>query len=283
MPRRTVLVTGGNTGIGLETAAALAAKGFRVVLTARDPAKGRYAVEEIRRRHTDADVAAMELDLAGLADVRSFAACFLERFPQLDVLVNNAGVWLDRRSVTADGFETMFQVNHLGPFLLTNLLLERLKGSAPARIVNVASEAHRFSRLDFDDLQSERGFRGMRAYLRTKLCNILFTRELARRLLGTGVTANSLHPGTVRPSRTRMARDGDTHGLFAVGVRISAPFCLSPAKGAETTVYLASSPDVEDHTGEYWVRQHLGRPSRAALDDDAARRLWDMSAQLVRL
>jgi NAD(P)-dependent dehydrogenase (short-subunit alcohol dehydrogenase family) len=213
MQGRTVLVTGSNTGIGFETAAALPAKGARVVLTARDPAKGKWAVEEIRRRHPDADVAAMELDLSCLADVGSFASGFLERFLQLHVLVNNAGVALDRRSVTADGFETMFQVNHLGSFLLTNLLLDRLKGSAPARIVNVASEAHRFSRLDFDDLQSERGFRGMRAYLRTKLCNILFTRELARRLLGTGVTARSLHPGS-RPVRTRIARDGDTHGLF---------------------------------------------------------------------
>lgn len=282
MRGRTVLVTGANSGIGLETAAGLAAKGFRVVLTARDPAKGKSAVEEILGRHPDADVTAMELDLSRLADVRSFAACFLERFPQLHVLVNNAGVALDRRATTVDGFETMFQVNHLGPFLLTNLLLERLKGSAPARILNVASEAHRVVRLDFDDLQSERGFRGMRAYLRTKLCNILFTRELARRLLGTGVTANSLHPGSW-PVRTRMARDGDTHGLFAIGARISAPFLLSPAKGARTTIYLASSPDVEDRTGEYWVRRRPRRPSRAALDDDAARRLWDVSAQLVGL
>jgi NAD(P)-dependent dehydrogenase (short-subunit alcohol dehydrogenase family) len=280
MQGRTVLVTGANSGIGLETAAALAAMGARVVLTARDPAKGKWAVEEIRRRHPDADVAAMKLDLSRLADVRSFASGFLERFPQLHVLVNNAGVWLDRRSTTADGFETMFQVNHLGPFLLTNLLLERLKDSAPARIVTVASEAHRAVSLDFDDLQGERGYRWIRLYLRTKLSNILFTRELARRLLGTGVTANSLHPGG-RPVRTRMARDGDTRGLFPIGARISAPFMLSPAKGAKTTVYLASSPDVEDRTGEYWVRRRPRRPSRAALDDDAARRLWDVSAQLV--
>jgi NAD(P)-dependent dehydrogenase (short-subunit alcohol dehydrogenase family) len=280
MQGRTVLVTGANSGIGLETAAALAAMGAGVVLTARDPMKGKWAAEEIRRRHPDADVAAMELDLSRLADVRSFAADFLERFPQLHVLVNNAGVWLDRRSTTADGFETMFQVNHLGPFLLTYLLLDRLKGSAPARVVNVASEAHRAVRLDFDDLQGERGYRWIRLYLRTQLCKILVTRELARRLLGTGVTANSLHPGG-RPVRTRMARDGDTHGLFPIGARISAPFMLSPAKGAETSVYLASSPDVEDRTGEYWVRRRPRRPSRAALDDDAARRLWDVSAQLV--
>jgi NAD(P)-dependent dehydrogenase (short-subunit alcohol dehydrogenase family) len=282
MQERTVLVTGANTGIGFETAAGLVRMGAEVVITSRDTAKGAAAVEEIKRRHSDANVTAMHLDLARLDDVRRFAREFEERFPRLHVLVNNAGVALDRRSVTADGFETMFQVNHLGPFLLTNLLLERLKGSAPARIVNVATEAHRFSRLDFDDLQSERSFRGMRSYLRTKLCNMLFTHELARRLLGTGVTANSLHPGG-RPVRTRIALDGDTHGLFAIGARISGPLLLSPAKGAETTVYLASSPDAEGRTGEYWVRRRPKRPSRAALDDESARRLWDVSAQLAGL
>lgn len=282
MRGRTVLVTGANSGIGLETAAALAAMGARVVLTARDPAKGKWAVEEIRSRHPDADVATMELDLSRLADVRSFASDFLERFPQLHVLVNNAGAWLDRRSTTADGFEAMFQVNHLGPFLLTNLLLDRMKGSAPARILTVASEAHRAVRLDFDDLQGERRYRWIRVYLRTKLCNVLFARELARRLSGTGVTSSSLHPGSW-PVRTRMTRDGDTHGLFAIGARISAPLLLSPAKGARTTVHLASSPDVEGRTGEYWVRRRPRRPSRAALDDEAAARLWDVSARLVGL
>jgi len=274
----TAIVTGANSGIGFETAAALAGMGARVVLTARDPAKGKSAVEEILRRHPSGDVTAVELDLARLDDVRSFATDFLERFDRLDVLVNNAGVWLAERAVTADGFETMFQVNHLGPFLLTNLLLDRLKASARSRVVTVASEAHRFARLDFEDLQTERAYRGMKAYFRTKLCNIVFTRELARRLVGTGVTANALHPGTVR---TRLARDGDTSAIFEFGARITSPFLKSPTRGAETSVYLASSPDVEGRTAEYWIRRRPRTPSRAARDDDAAQRLWNASTELV--
>ena len=278
MKGRTVVITGANTGIGLETAAALAAMGARVVLTARDPLKGSVAAEKIRRRYPDANVIPMELDLARLGDVRSFAADLLERFGALHVLVNNAGVMLGRRSTTVDGFETTFQVNHLAPFLLTNLLLDRLRASGPSRIINVASEAHRAARLDFDDLNSERGYRGMRVYVRTKLCNILFTRALAHCLLGTGVTANALHPGTVR---TALGRDGDTSALFALGIKITGPLFLSPARGARTTIHLASSPDVEGRTGEYWIRRRPRKPASKATDDEAARRLWDVSAQLV--
>ncbi|TMB87242.1 MAG: SDR family oxidoreductase [Chloroflexi bacterium] len=278
MKGRTVVITGANTGIGLETAAALAAMGARVVLTARDPLKGSVAAEKIRRRYPDANVIPMELDLARLGDVRSFAADLLERFGALHVLVNNAGVMLGRRSTTVDGFETTFQVNHLAPFLLTNLLLDRLRASGPSRIINVASEAHRAARLDFDDLNSERGYRGMRVYVRTKLCNILFTRALASRLLGTGVTANALHPGTVR---TALGRDGDTSAFFTLGIKITGPLLLSPARGARTTIHLASSPDVEGRTGEYWIRRRPRKPASKATDDEAARRLWDVSAQLV--
>ena len=278
MKGRTVVITGANTGIGLETAAVLAAMGARVVLTARDPLKGSVAAEKIRRRYPDANVIPMELDLARLGDVRSFAADLLERFGALHVLVNNAGVMLGRRSTTVDGFETTFQVNHLAPFLLTNLLLDRLRASGPSRIINVASEAHRAARLDFDDLNSERGYRGMRVYVRTKLCNILFTRALASRLLGTGVTANALHPGTVR---TALGRDGDTSAFFTLGIKITGPLLLSPARGARTTIHLASSPDVEGRTGEYWIRRRPRKPASKATDDEAARRLWDVSAQLV--
>jgi NAD(P)-dependent dehydrogenase (short-subunit alcohol dehydrogenase family) len=277
---RTVVVTGANSGIGLETAAALAGMGARVVLTARDPAKGKAAAEEIIRRSGDADVTPLELNLARLDAVRSFAADLLERFDALHVLVNNAGIMLGPRSTTVDGFETMFQVNHLAPFLLTNLVLDRLKASAPSRIINVASAAHRAARVDFDNLNSERRYRAPQAYVRTKLYNILFTRELARRLSGTGVTANALHPGTVR---TRLGRDGDTPAWFEFGNKITAPFILSPARGARTTIYLASSPEVEGRTGEYYYRRRRARPSAAARDDEAARRLWDMSAQLVGL
>jgi NAD(P)-dependent dehydrogenase (short-subunit alcohol dehydrogenase family) len=277
---KVALVTGANTGIGLETAAGLAAQGATVVLTARDPAKGKAAVDQIAGRHPGADVTAMELDLSRLSDVRSFARDFNALRPRLHILVNNAGLILDERSVTEDGFETTFQVNHLGPFLLTNLLLPNLKAAAPSRIVNVASAAHRGGRLDFDDLQSEKAFRGMRVYGTTKLCNILFTRELARRLDGTGVTANSLHPGTVR---TGFGKDGDTRGLFAIGVKIGGVFFKSPAQGAKTSLHVASSPAVEGVSGEYFMNSRLSKPSAAARDDDAARRLWEISEQLADL
>ena len=279
---KTVLVTGGNTGIGLETAAGLAAQGAEVIITSRDAAKGKAAVDEIRARQPDAKVDVMELDLSRLAGVRSFASDFSARHPKLDVLVNNAGLVLDKRTETEDGYETTFQVNHLGPFLLTNLLLDNLKAAAPSRIVNVASTAHRGAKLDFDDLQTEHGggFRSMRVYGTTKLCNILFTRELARRLAGTGVTANSLHPGTVR---TGFGKDGDVSGLFAIGIKIGGVFFKSPAQGARTSIHVASSPDLEDVTGEYFANRRVSKPSKAAQDDEAARRLWDVSEQLVGL
>ena len=277
---KTVLVTGANTGIGLETAVGLAAQGASVVITARDPSKGQAAVDEIRRRHPDATVDVMQLDLSSLKDVRDFASDFKTRYPKLDVLINNAGLVLDKRSMTEDGFETTFQVNHLGPFLLTNLLLPNLKYAAPSRIVNVASTAHRGNTIDFDDLMCERGYRSMRAYGKSKLSNILFTRELARRLEGTGVTANSLHPGTVR---TGFGRDGDVSGLFALGIKIGGVFFKSPAQGARTSIHVASAPDLESTSGGYFVNRRLAKPSAAARDDDAARRLWEVSAELVGL
>jgi NAD(P)-dependent dehydrogenase (short-subunit alcohol dehydrogenase family) len=277
---KTALVTGANTGIGLETAAGLAAQGANVVITARDPAKGKDAVETIRRRHPDATVDVMQLDLSRLHDVRTFAKEFAARYPKLDVLINNAGLVLDKHILTEDGLETTFQVNHLGPFLLTNLLLDNLKAAAPSRIVNVASTAHRGVTIDFDDLQNESGYRSMRAYGKSKLCNILFTRELARRLSGTGVTANSLHPGTVR---TGFGRDGDVSGLFAIGIRFGGMFFKSPAQGARTSIHVASAPDLENTTGEYFVNRRVSKPSAAACDDEAARRLWEVSEQLVGL
>jgi NAD(P)-dependent dehydrogenase (short-subunit alcohol dehydrogenase family) len=255
---KTVLITGGNTGIGLETAAGLAQMGAEVIITSRDMAKGAAAVEEIRQRQANANVTVT----------------------RLDVLVNNAGLILSERSETEDGFESTFQINHLGPFLLTNLLLDKLKASAPSRIVNVASTAHRGATLDFDDLQNEHGHGAMRAYGKSKLCNILFTRELARRLKGSGVTANSLHPGTVR---TNFGRDGDVGGLFAIGVKLGGIFFKSPAQGARTSIYVASSDEAGAVSGEYWVNRKMGKPSAAARDDEAARRLWEKSAELLKL
>jgi NAD(P)-dependent dehydrogenase (short-subunit alcohol dehydrogenase family) len=283
MQGRTVVVTGGNSGIGFETAAALAAMGARVIVTARNADKGRAAVAAVAQRlGAEAKVQLVVFDLADLSSVRRGASELLEQAPKLDVLVNNAGLVLSQRAETVDGFETTLATNHLGPFLLTNLLLDRILASAPSRIVNVASTAHRTARggITFDDLQSVQHYRTMRVYGQSKLANMLFTIELARRLEGRGVTANSLHPGTVR---TGYGADGDVRGLLAFGIKISSPFFLSPARGARTSVYLASSPDVAAVSGEYFVKCKPKEPKPWAKDADAAQRLWQVSEQLVGL
>src|ERR1700722_13265859 len=283
MSGKTVVVTGGNSGIGFETAAALASMGARVLVTARNADRGRAAVAAITQAlQGDGQVQLVVFDLADLASVRRGAGEILEQAPRLDVLVNNAGLVLSERAETVDGYEATFATNHLGPFLLTNLLLERITGSAPARIVNVASTAHNAARqgIPFDDLQSEKRYRGMRVYGQSKLANILFTLELARRLEGTGVTANSLHPGTVR---TGYGGGGDARGLLGFGIKIASPFFLSAAKGARTSVYLASSPEVEGVSGQYFVKCKPKQPRRWAQDAEAARRLWQFSEELVGL
>jgi NAD(P)-dependent dehydrogenase (short-subunit alcohol dehydrogenase family) len=280
MSGKTAIVTGGNSGIGLETAVALAEHGARVLITARDAERGKAALDVIKARSGSDDVELVLFDLASLASVREGAAEILSRCPRIDVLVNNAGLVLTSRSETSDGFESTFAINHLGPFLLTNLLLDRIKASAPARIVNVSSTAHNAARrgIDFDDLNATGGYRGMQVYGASKLANILFTTELARRLEGTGVTANSLHPGTVR---TGYGKGGDTTGILRVGIAIASPFFLSPEKGARTSVFLASSPEVEGVTGKYFVKCKARPPSKAAQDKDAARQLWEVSEQMV--
>jgi retinol dehydrogenase-12 len=282
---KVVVVTGGNTGIGKETAVALARMGTTVVITSRNADRGRAAVEEIRGRASDAPAAGsaevMTLDLASLASVRQFASDLLDRHDHLDVVVNNAGLVMSRRTETEDGFETTFGVNHLGHFALTARLLERLRANPDgARIVTVSSHAHKGARrgLDFDDLQSERGYAGFAVYSRSKLANVLFTRELARRLAGDRVTVNALHPGFVR---SEFARGGDTHGLYALGTRLGAPFAISSEKGARTSVHLASSAEVAGVTGGYYYKCRPAQPSSAARDDDAARRLWEVSEELV--
>jgi NAD(P)-dependent dehydrogenase (short-subunit alcohol dehydrogenase family) len=220
------------------------------------------------------------LDLASFASIRRFAREVAPGLGRLDVLVNNAGLVQLDHIVTEDGFETTFGVNHLGHFLLTTLLLDQLRSSTPARVVVVASVAHRSARsgLDFDDLQAERGYSPIGAYNRSKLANIYFTRELARRLAGSGVTANSLHPGFVA---SRLGRDGDGGVLGDIAMTLGRPFAISPARGARTSVYLASSPAVADVTGQYFVRCREARPARVATDDDAAQRLWSVSEELV--
>jgi NAD(P)-dependent dehydrogenase (short-subunit alcohol dehydrogenase family) len=284
MKGKTVVVTGANSGIGFETAAALGAAGARVLVTARNADRGRTAMAELATRlDGSGQLQLVVFDLADLASVRRGAEEILELAPRLDVLVNNAGLILSERSETVDGFETTFATNHLGPFLLTNLLLERLRTSTPARIVNVASAAHTAARkgIPFDDLQTTKvRYKAMRVYGESKLENILFTTELARRLAGSGVTANALHPGAVR---TGYGADGDSRGLLAFGLKIAHPFFLTPAQGARTSVFLASSPQVEGVSGKYFAKCKEKQPRKWAQDPASAERLWQVSEDLVGL
>ena len=281
MRGKAVLVTGGNSGIGKATATALAAAGARTIITSRDEQRGQAAVDDIRRDSGSDAVEVMVLDLARLASVRDFCARFLADHDRLDVLVNNAGGMQGTRQVTEDGYELTFQVNHLGPFLLTNLLGDQLVASKPARVVTVASLAHKNATIDFDDLQCERcRYAGLSVYGRSKLANVLFARELARRLDGTGVTSNCLPPGTIRSG---FGQDGDADQLLRIGLFIARPFFPGPQRGARTVVYLAASPEVEGVTGTYFVRCRPARTSAEGADDEAARRLWEVSERLVGL
>ena len=278
---RTIIVTGGNSGIGKEAAVELAGMGAQVVVAARNRAKGEAALAEITSRSGSDRVELADLDLASTASIHAFADAFLASHDRLDVLLNNAGLTMRKRAETADGFEMVFGVNHLGHFLLTSLLRDRLVASAPSRVITVASEAHRYARrgLDFDDLMSTKRYRPFLTYARSKLANILFTRELARRLDDTGVTANALHPGFVA---SNFAREGDTGALGNLAMIAGRPFAISSAKGARTSVFLASSPDVDGVTGQYFAKSTLAKASAAADDDEAAHRLWSVSEELVR-
>lgn len=278
MQGKVCVLTGGTSGIGHETAVALAGLGARLALISRDPRRGEETIAEIARRTGSRAVTVHRADLASQRDVRRVAAELLAAYPAIHVLVNNAGVVNLRRSVTADGIEATFATNHLAYFLLTLLLLDRLRASAPARIVNVASDAHRWGRLDFEDLGNERHYRSMQVYGQSKLANILFTYELARRLAGSGVTVNCVHPGAVA---TRL---GHNNGAFArVLTRALKPFFRTPAQGAETTIWLASSPEVEGVTGQYFARRAARRSAASTYDEATARRLWDVSRRLTGL
>jgi NAD(P)-dependent dehydrogenase (short-subunit alcohol dehydrogenase family) len=278
MHGRTCVITGATSGIGRATAIALAEQGATLVLVCRDRQRGEETLAAIAAQTGRRDASLLLGDLAVQRDVRRIAAELLNGDRALHVLINNAGVVNLQRTVTADGIESSFAVNHLAPFLLSNLLLDRLRRSAPARVVTVSSEAHRFGRLDFDDLGNERHYRFMRVYGQTKLANILFTAELARRTAGDGVTANSLHPGAVATGL------GKNNGAWArVLIALLRPFFRTPEGGAATSVHLASSPAVAGVTGRYFVDCREKRPSDAAQDPDTARRLWDVSARLTGL
>jgi NAD(P)-dependent dehydrogenase (short-subunit alcohol dehydrogenase family) len=273
---KTVLVTGATSGIGRATAMGLAAMGARVAITGRDPARTDESAREIRSAG-DSEVEAFVADLSSQAEVRRLADEVLERLPRIDVLVNNVGGYWDSRQVTVDGLEHTFALNHLAPFLLTNLLLERLESSAPARVVTVASRAHTTGRVDFDDLQGEHAYSGPRAYSQSKLANILFTHQISGRLSGCGVTANALHPGFVRTSFG--AEDPGVIQRFLVP--FIRPFMKAPAQGAATSIHLASSPDLAGVTGQYFADSEPRRSSGASYDDAVAARLWQVSADLV--
>lgn len=283
MTGKVCLVTGANQGIGKETAAALAGMGATVVMTSRDRAKGEAALADVRSRSGRQDVALMPADFGSFASIRQLAADFKAKHERLDVLVNNAGAIMTSRSQTADGFETTFGVNHLGYFLLTNLLLDTVKASAPSRIVNVASRAHFRSEMDFDDLNSGQGrYSAMTTYARSKLANVLFTYELARRLAGSGVTSNCLHPGVVR-SGFGKNNSGYAKLLFQAFQIVARPWLLSPQKGAATSIYLASSLEVEGVTGKYFADCSETPSSPASHDEESQRRLWDVSEELCGL
>jgi NAD(P)-dependent dehydrogenase (short-subunit alcohol dehydrogenase family) len=276
---RTILVTGGTGGIGKATALGLARLGARVGITGRDAARAEAAAADIRTLSNNQAVDTFAADLSSQAEVRRLAREVLDRYPRLDVLVNNVGGFWAHRHLTADGLEHTFALNHLAPFLLTNLLLERLTASAPARVVTVSSGAHSMGRLNFDDLQGEHGYSGQQAYSASKLANVMFTYELARRMRGSGVTANVLHPGVVR---TAFGAE-DQSALLRMLIPLARPFMKTTAQGAETSIYLASSAEVEGVTGEYFANCKRKKSAKRSYDTAAAGRLWQVSSDLVHL
>ncbi len=279
---KVAIVTGGNSGIGKEAAIGIAREGAHVVIAARNRTKAAAAVAEIEKS-ADAGgrVATIPIDLASFASVRAFANEFTAKHDRLDILLNNAGLVLRKRTETVDGHESQFQINHLGHFLLTNLLHEHLVRSAPARVINVSSYAHSQARggLKFDDLDWEhRRYGGFAVYSATKLMNVLFTRELARRNDPDVLTANALHPGFVA---SNFAKEGDLGFLGNYVMPLLRPFALSQQKGALTSIYLATSPDVEGITGQYFIKGKAVQPAAPALDEAAAARLWEISEKLT--
>lgn len=278
---KVVLITGGNSGIGKATAAELARRGASVTITARDPAKGADAADEIRAA-TGAEVAVGILDLSSLDSVRAFSAEFASDHQRIDVLVNNAGTMAGRRRETPDGFEWTFGVNYLGPFLLTNLLMPLLVGSAPSRVITVSSENYRTAKkgLNFNDLQMEDGFSPSKAYAASKMANILFTVELDRRFSSSGVTARALHPGVVATSFGKGPDGSKMMGLLMSGLK---PFLRKPEQGAATSVYLATTDEADLDAGIYWSNETPKEPIAVAVDGDSAARLWLESERMVGL
>ncbi|MBN3298826.1 RDH12 dehydrogenase, partial [Amia calva] len=272
---RTVVITGANTGIGKETARDLASRGARVVIACRDVARGEATAAEIRSETGNQQVVVKDLDLANTRSIKSFVEGFLKDEKQLHILINNAGVMMCPYSKTADGFEMQFGVNHLGHFLLTHLLMERLKQSAPSRIIIVSSLAHNMGRIKFDDLQSERSYDSGLAYCQSKLANVMFTRELAKRLQGSGVTVNSVHPGSVRSELVRHST------MMALVFRLFSFFIKTPREGAQTSVYCAVAEELESVTGKHFSDCSPAFVAPQGRNEEVAKRLWDVSCDLL--
>ncbi len=272
------MITGANSGLGRAAATDLAKMGASIVMVCRNEQKGREAQSKIKEESGNNLVDLLIADLSSLVSIRKLAVEFQQKYSKLDVLVNNAGLFNLRRHLSEDGFEMTFAVNYLAPFLLTNLLLEKLKASAPSRVVNVSSVAHYSGHINFDDLQGENGYSGFRAYSQSKLALILFTRELAIPVSSFGVTSNSLHPGAV--ATNIWSRAAGPAGFI---MKLPTLFMTSAKKGAETIVYLASSPDVENVSGEYFEKKVSKKSAEESYDNGIAAKLWDVSARLVRL
>lgn len=275
MKGKVILITGGTGGIGLETARALARMGSKIVIVGRNPQKTAAAVEELKQTTGSDQIDSLLADLSLLADVRALAAAFTAKYDRLDVLVNNAGGYFNARQLTSEGLEMTFALNHMSYFLLTQLLLDILADSAPSRVVNVSSDAHRGGKLDFDNLQGEKGYSGFGAYGRSKLMNVVFTYELARRVADRGITANVLHPGFVRTGFGH-----NNGGMLSALMRLAQIAALTPEQGAQTSIYLASSPAVAEVTGQYFVKSKAVQSSAASYRQEDWTRLWDVSEQI---
>ncbi len=274
---RVCLVTGASNGIGETTAAGLASLGAHVLMVCRDPSRGRAAIERIRQRIPSARLDLLMADLSSQSQIRQLATQINNSYPAHHVLINNAGIFSPRRQLSPDGIELTFAVNHLAPFLLTHLLLDKIKSSAPARIITISSKLHERARLDLNDLQISRRYSGLKAYSNSKLANVLFTYELSRRLTNTNVTANAVHPGGVA---TNISSGG---GFFGLLWKILRPILLTPEQGAQTSIHVASDPELESITGTYFAESKPAPSSPASHDPSLAARLWDASAQLTGL
>jgi NAD(P)-dependent dehydrogenase (short-subunit alcohol dehydrogenase family) len=272
---KTVVITGASSGIGRETARGLAAMGARIVMVVRSRERGEAAIADIKKTAPDAHLELVLADLYSLAEARRAGQEIAGKLPRLDVLINNAGLIHDRRELTIDGFERTFALNHLAAFAISYELRELLAKSAPARIVTVSSMGHRFAHFSWDDLATMPRWTETTSYGTSKLCNIWFARESARRMKARGVTSNALHPGAIA---SNFGATGSR--IYQFATKVATPFLLTPAKGARTSVFLASDPSVAGVTGEYFVKSKRSTPSRAARDDDSARKLWQLSEKL---